>query len=521
MKTANSSHSATGYGSALLGSAQDSPVRRRVRVQLLLTLWALTANAVGVAVVILLGTVGIPNPDVFAPEVHDIAFMYLPIYVVVAFVVGATWGTSIVMRMLRWAADADAVPTERQARSAFRAPWVLAAMQAVLWIIGTALVTTLYGLRDPQLVPKSMLVSLFSAVVVCAASYLLTEFAMRPYAALALAAHPDMRRRDLTARALVTWLLGSGVPVVGVVLVVAFGAADDRTTKGDLLLSVGIIGVMSFCTGLLLTYLGTDRIGAPLRSVIHGMERVRRDGRTDTIVVYDGTEMGELQAGFNAMVDGLVERERLRDLFGRHVGPDVVRAALDRGVRLGGETRDVGVLFVDVVGSTRMATRLPPHEVVETLNRFFGVVVAAVNRRDGLINKFEGDAALAVFGAPAPHPDPAGAALDAAAEIARELAAANLGIDAGIGVSYGEVVAGNIGAEDRYEYTVIGDPVNESARLSELAKRDTRLPLASERAIAAAVSDDARAWNAVDAIVLRGRTAPTQLYQPASDAPGQ
>ncbi|WP_067901060.1 adenylate/guanylate cyclase domain-containing protein [Nocardia vaccinii] len=510
----NMSHSTTEYGSVLLGSRRDSPERRRGRVQLLLTLWVLAANAVGVAVVILLATVGIPYPDVFAAEVRDIVFVYLPIYVVAAFVVGAALGTAVVVRMLRWASDTEPAPTRRQARSAFRAPWVLAAMQAILWIVGTVLVTTLYGIRDPELIPKSLLISLFSAAVVCAASYLFTEFAMRPYAALALAAHPDMRRRDLTVRALVTWLLGSGVPAAGVVLVVAFGAADDRTTKRDLLLSVGIIGVMSFCTGLLLTYLGTDRIGAPLRSVIHGMENVRRDGRTETIVVYDGTEMGELQAGFNAMVDGLTERERLRDLFGRHVGPDVVRAALDRGVRLGGETRDVGVLFVDVVGSTALATRLPPHEVVETLNRFFGVVVAAVNRRDGLINKFEGDAALAVFGAPTPHPDPAGAALDAAAEIARELAAADLGIDAGVGVSYGEVVAGNIGAEDRYEYTVIGDPVNESARLSELAKRDTRLPLASERAVAAASGIREQSWNAADAVVLRGRTAPTQLYQP-------
>ncbi|WP_433561551.1 adenylate/guanylate cyclase domain-containing protein [Nocardia sp. CA-151230] len=510
----NPTRSAAEYGSILLGSRSDSPVRRRIRVQLLLTLSVLTANAVGVAVVILLGTVGIPNPDVFAPDLHDIDFVFLPLYVVAAFIVGAAWGTAVVMRMLRWSAAIDPVPTEQDARSAFRAPRVLTAMQAVLWIVGTALQTTLYGMRNPDLIPKSLLVSLFSAVVVCATSYLLIEFAMRPYAALALAAYPRMHRRGLTMRAMVTWFLGSGVPVAGIVLVVAFGVADDRTTKRDLLLSVGILGVTSFFTGLLLTYLGTDRIGAPLRSVIHGMERVRRDGRTDTIVVYDGTEMGELQAGFNAMVDGLTERERLRDLFGRHVGPDVVHAALDRGVQLGGETRNVGVLFVDVVGSTTLATRLPPHEVVETLNRFFGVVVAAVHQRGGLINKFEGDAALAVFGAPTPHPDPAAAALAAAAEIASELAAANLGIEAGVGVSYGEVVAGNVGAEDRYEYTVIGDPVNESARLSELAKRDTRRPLASERAVAAASVEDGKNWQATDSVVLRGREAPTLLYQP-------
>ncbi|MFF3566944.1 adenylate/guanylate cyclase domain-containing protein [Nocardia jiangxiensis] len=161
----------------------------------------------------------------------------------------------------------------------------------------------------------------------------------------------------------------------------------------------------------------------------------------------------------------------------------VVCAALDRGVRLGGEIRDVGVLFVDVVGSTTMATRLPPHEVVETLNRFFGVVVSAVNRRGGLINKFEGDAALAVFGAPAPHPDPAGAALEAAAEIARELAAADLGIEAGVGVSYGEVVAGNIRCRTFLERGRRRGPARAVDPDSAVPARGvTRAPASAERA---------------------------------------
>lgn len=493
---------------------------RRLRVQILLTFNVVFANLIGVAMVSVLGTVGIPNPTVFRSDLMVIDFVVLPVYICLAFLIGAVGGTAVIVRMLRWSAQDDPMPTRADARSVFRVPWVLTALQGVLWIVGAALFATMYGLREPALIPKALLTSLLSGAVVCAAAYLMTEFAMRPFAAMALASFPTMQRRGLKMRAMVTWLLGSGVPLIGIVLVMLFGAGNSQTSKWDLALSVGILGATSVFTGLLLTYMGMDRVSTPLRAVIDGMESVKRSGRTTHLVVYDGTEMGELQAGFNAMVDGLAEREKLRDLFGRHVGPDVVEAALARGVQLGGERRTVGVLFVDVVGSTTLATKHGPEDVVAILNRFFAVIVAAVNRRGGLINKFEGDAALAIFGAPTQHRDPAGAALDAGAEIARELAAAGLGVAAGVGVSYGDVVAGNVGAEDRYEYTVIGDPVNESARLSELAKRNTGVPIASERTVAAASVPIADRWHAVDSVTLRGRGVPTQLYEPDGDAEG-
>ncbi len=502
------------FGSNLLGSRTDTPRRRRIRVQLLLTASVVLANLAGVGVVCVLGTVGIPNPSVFRHRLLLVDFVYFPVYVCLAFVLGAVLGTSIVVRMLRWASD-DAHPiTEAEARSVFRAPWVLTAMQAGLWVVGAVVFALAFGLEEPMLIPKGAFLSLFSGAVVCAASYLLTEFALRPYAALALAAFPTIRRRGLKMRSMVTWLLGSGVPLAGIVLVTLFGAASSDTSKWDLAISVGVLGATALFTGLLLTYLGMDRVRAPLRSVIDGMARVRNTGRTEPLAVFDGTELGELQTGFNAMVGGLAERERLRDLFGRHVGPDVVAAALESGVQLGGEVRVAAVLFVDVVGSTSIAMRLAPADVVALLNRFFAVVVGAVNRNGGLINKFEGDAALAIFGAPTALADPAGAALTAAAEIAHLLSGGDIGLQAGVGVSYGEVVAGNVGAEDRYEYTVIGDPVNEAARLTELAKRDPRLPLAAGRAVEAAAADVRARWHLADTVTLRGRGRPTPVYEP-------
>jgi adenylate cyclase len=120
-----------------------------------------------------------------------------------------------------------------------------------------------------------------------------------------------------------------------------------------------------------------------------------------------------------------------------------------------------------------------------------------------------------VFGAPSEHPNAAGAALAAARELRRRLATELDGVDAAIGLSAGEVVAGNIGAAHRYEYTVIGDPVNEAARLTELAKASAGRLLASDAIIARAGKVEAGRWQLGEPVVLRGRSAPTKVATPA------
>jgi adenylate cyclase len=183
-------------------------------------------------------------------------------------------------------------------------------------------------------------------------------------------------------------------------------------------------------------------------------------------------------------------------------------------VELGGEVRDVAVLFVDVVGSTALAVSTGPQEVVRRLNAFFSVVVEVVSAYDGWVNKFEGDAALCIFGAPLDTDDAVTSALTAARELARRLS--ELPVDAAIGVAAGSVVAGNVGAESRFEYTVIGDPVNVAARLTELAKSSTGCVLADAALLELAAPDEAAHWVTDDQVVLRGRHEPTRLACPRS-----
>jgi adenylate cyclase len=204
----------------------------------------------------------------------------------------------------------------------------------------------------------------------------------------------------------------------------------------------------------------------------------------------------------------------VRDLFGRHVGEEVARSALGQELEMGGELREASILFVDVVGSTEFAAARDPREVVHTLNRFFEIVVEVVTLHGGWINKFEGDAALCVFGAPTEHPDAASAALVTARELAGRLATELDGLEAAIGLSAGEVVAGNVGAAQRYEYTVIGDPVNEAARLTELAKSRPSRALASESIVRRAADREARRWTLGEPVVLRGRPEGTRFAAP-------
>ena len=154
-------------------------------------------------------------------------------------------------------------------------------------------------------------------------------------------------------------------------------------------------------------------------------------------MVFDGTELGQLQHGFNSMVHGLRERERVRDLFGRHVGREVAAAAEKERPELGGEERHVAMIFVDIIGSTQLVTGRPATEVVDLLNRFFAVIVDEVDRHHGFVNKFEGDAALAVFGAPNHLDNPEGEALAAGRAIARRIRAEVPECVAGIGVASG------------------------------------------------------------------------------------
>ena len=314
------------------------------------------------------------------------------------------------------------------------------------------------------------------------------------------------------------WFLGSGVPVIGIALVAFFQLLMRNLTETQFAVGVMIVAIAALIFGCILMWILAWLTATPVRVVRAALKRVEQGNLRGNLVVFDGTELGELQRGFNAMVDGLRERERVRDLFGRHVGREVALAAEREKPKLGGEERHVAVVFIDLVGSTQLVTSQPPAEVVQFLNRFFAIVVDEVDRHRGLVNKFEGDASLAIFGAPNRLENPEDEALAAARAIADRMAKEMPECQAGIGVAAGHVVAGNVGAKERFEYTVIGEPVNEAARLCELAKEHPGRLLATSETLDGASEDERAHWSLGDTVTLRGHDEPTRLASPVATA---
>ncbi|WP_167099334.1 adenylate/guanylate cyclase domain-containing protein [Mycobacterium sp. DL592] len=500
------------YGSLLLGKVTESAPKRRVRIQTLLTVFMLTVNIIGVAVATLLVTVAFPVPSVFTDAPAWLTFGVAPAYGAAALAFGSWWITTRTVNDLRWAIEGRP-PTRADQRNVFFTPWRIAMAQLLLWAVGTTAFTILYGMLDTDFIPRLAFGVGVVGVVVATSAYLFTEFALRPVAAQALAAGPPPHRLapGIMGRTMTVWMLSSGLPVIGIGLVALFSLLLQNLTKTQLEVGILISAVATLVFGFLLTWILAWLTATPVRVVRSALKRVE-DGDLDaSLVVFDGTELGELQRGFNSMVHGLRERERVRDLFGRHVGREVAAAAELQRPTLGGEERHVAVLFVDIVGSTQLVNTLPPRDVVALLNRFFAVIVEEVDRHRGMVNKFEGDATLAIFGAPVTLDNPEDDALAAARAIVARLEHEVPECAAGIGVAAGQVVAGNVGANERFEYTVIGEPVNEAARLSELAKSRPHGVLASAVTVEAAGDHERRCWESAESVTLRGYDQPTRL----------
>jgi adenylate cyclase len=503
------------YGSWLLGRVSESQRRRRLRIQLILTVFIVVANLIGIGMSLLLVTVAFPVPSVFTDAPLWVTFAVTPAYIVIALALGTYWITRRTVTWLRWAIE-EHKPSQADERNTFLAPFRMAVVNLLLWGFGAALLTVLYGLANSLFIPRFLFTVTFCGVLVATGCYLFTEFALRPVAAQALEAGPPPRRfaPGIMGRIMTVWLLGSGVPVVGIAVTVIFVLLLRNLTETQFGVAVLIISTATLIFGSTLMWILSWLIATPVRVVRAALKRVEQGDLRGDLVVFDGTELGELQRGFNAMVDGLRERERVRDLFGRHVGREVAAAAERERPKLGGEERHVAVVFVDIVGSTQLVTSRPAAEVVQLLNRFFAVIVDEVDRHCGLVNKFEGDAVLAVFGAPNRLQRPEDAALAAARAIAHRLSTEVPECEAGIGVAAGEVVAGNVGAKERFEYTVIGAPVHEAARLCELAKSHPTRLLASSDTVHDASENERVHWALGETVTLRGHDEPIRLAAP-------
>lgn len=214
-------------------------------------------------------------------------------------------------------------------------------------------------------------------------------------------------------------------------------------------------------------------------------------------------------------IDQAAHSARLSRFFSPRIAEN-----LGRDDRLSsGRRQSVAVLFIDIKGFTSMAETMTPEEVGQVLTDFRERVTASVFRHGGTVDKFIGDAVMAVFGAPEPSPDDARRAVECGIEILKEMAgwSANLegvggtAIEVGIGGHYGEVFVGVLGSGGLLEYTVIGDTVNVAERLQRLS-RESECPFVVSRTVLdeAGMPDGNTRWSVLGGQRLPGRTAPVE-----------
>jgi adenylate cyclase len=265
-------------------------------------------------------------------------------------------------------------------------------------------------------------------------------------------------------------------------------------------------------------------INRPIQALRGAMAGVQ-DGRLDVHVPVRSTdELGELALRFNYMVDDLRRAAEARQLFGRYVSPEVARRAFERGVELGGEVVQATAMFADLRGFTARSQTLAPTEVVTLLATYYGIVQRVCQQEQGIITQFLGDGVVVVFGGPLlPVEDHAHRGVTAARRIFTELGARR-GPDGeplavGIGICTGDMIAGNVGAGDRLIYTIVGDAVNQAARLQVKTREVDASILVTESTRAALPLDEAGKLRFCGYMALRGIASEVAVWA-ADPLPG-
>jgi adenylate cyclase len=288
-------------------------------------------------------------------------------------------------------------------------------------------------------------------------------------------------------------------------------ARNQAAVITAVMILLGVAGAVALSTVL----------SRPIFRLVKATEEVAAGRFEVSVRVTSRDELGMLTESFNRMVRSLREGVMIKSAFARYVAREVAEEIFkdpEHADSLRGERSEVTVLFCDIRGFTSLSERLTPEEVVSLLNDFYTLMIEATTKHDGILDKFLGDAVMAVFGAPIlPHADHARravlTALDMRNAVAglsqRRAAAGKESIDVGIGVSLGEVVAGTVGTEKRVEYTVIGDSVNVAARLVSQAKPGT---IQLSRRTYDAVKDlvDAKPLGATK---VRGKEEEVEVYE--------
>jgi adenylate cyclase len=460
------------------------------------------------------------------PYFRGAAFLLVPLLI-----------TFFLWPVLRYFRDgATGTPSRLVERRVIDAPIVISALGFAPYLVSVLFFPLLtishFGRWSPELSSPQIWSPLVSGFLATTTTYLILDLLFR--ARVVPKVFPRGRLADtggtlalgVRAQLLIFLLAVAFTPLFTVLGLVraaerhlAIGASTDVVVR-NLISASQMTFAFYVGLGLLLTLLLARSLTRPLAEAAATLRRVQGGDLDAQMRVVSSDEVGILADGVNAMVSTLRDRERILATFGRVVEPAIRDRLLAGDLSLGGELRTVSVLFCDLHGFTGIAERVPPKDVVSTLNEFFSEMTDCAKLHAGFVDKFIGDAVMVVFGlasdTPIEQAAAAAAALSCVIEMRQRLASLNqrrsrhgsttLGMS--IGVHSGEVVAGIIGARERYEYTVIGDTVNVASRLQQVSRDQNLGAVISDDTYRLARSAGFRCTEPIllDAVQLRGRS---------------
>lgn len=269
---------------------------------------------------------------------------------------------------------------------------------------------------------------------------------------------------------------------------------------------------------ILIVYFFSKSLTTPITTLVGATKEIEKGNFKIDVKASTGDEIGILTESFVDMGRGLEEREKMKDAFGKFVNKEIAEQVLKGTIKLGGERKKATVFFSDIRSFTAISEKLEPEEVVEFLNQYMTRMVNCVNNTNGVVDKYIGDAVMAVWGAPVTHGNDSENAVNGALMMRRELIEFNKGrggdkkpiIKIGCGLNTGPVLAGQIGSDERMEYTVIGDTVNLASRIESLNK-----PFGTDILVSTDTYEEIKnifRLEPMQKIKVKGKSEPQQIY---------
>ncbi|HOA06454.1 MAG TPA: adenylate/guanylate cyclase domain-containing protein [Spirochaetota bacterium] len=316
-----------------------------------------------------------------------------------------------------------------------------------------------------------------------------------------------------------TWLGAynkTGFSDTGVISIVSKEQAFGMVRK--LQKQTVLIALIVLNLAILFVYFFSKTITKPIRKLVSISSEIRNGKFDISVKSKSRDEIGILSESFEDMARGLAEREKMKDAFGKFVNKEIADMILKNELKLGGERKTAAVFFSDIRSFTAISENLQPEEVVDFLNEYMSVMVDCVNKTNGVVDKFIGDAIMAVWGTPISRGNDTANAVEGALMMREALKKFNKGrgsakkpvINIGCGINTGPVLAGQIGSHDRMEYTVIGDTVNLASRIESLNK-----PFCTDILISSDsynLVKDLYLCTPMEKITVKGKKDPQQIY---------